>query len=184
MKTCYGIEVEEATIYTRKIFLKFQEELFLSQKYRVWKSNVEETKKIYNVVLVGKEKPVYVVILDASQHIATCTCHMFEFCGIICRHILAIFVKKSLVDSFPRQYILDRLACKAIHVGVWRGWRLRVLEGFIIVLGFTQLLYVLLVYGGMFCSRYGPGYREPDYGVAALETEPKGTTTGLTGARV
>ncbi|KAL3507470.1 hypothetical protein ACH5RR_032852 [Cinchona calisaya] len=75
------------------------------------------------------------------------------------------------------------IACKEINIGGWRGWRLRVLEGFIIVLGFTQLLYVLLIHAGMFSSRYGPGYRDPDYGLGAPGTETKGTT-GVPGTRV
>ncbi|XP_059317811.1 membrane protein PM19L-like [Lycium ferocissimum] len=59
------------------------------------------------------------------------------------------------------------LACKEINIGGWRGWRLRVLEGFTIVLAFTQLLYLLMLHAGMFSSRYGPGYRETDqYGAA------------------
>ncbi|TMW97908.1 hypothetical protein EJD97_004804 [Solanum chilense] len=56
------------------------------------------------------------------------------------------------------------LACKEINIGGWRGWRLRVLEGFTIVLAFTQLIYVLMLHAGMFSSRYCPGYREPEYG--------------------
>nr|XP_027120232.1 membrane protein PM19L-like [Coffea arabica] len=75
------------------------------------------------------------------------------------------------------------LACKEINVGGRRGWRLKVLEGFIIALGVTQLLYVLLIHAGMFSSRYGPGYRDPDYGLGAPGTEPKGTA-GVTGSRV
>ncbi|XP_016499830.1 membrane protein PM19L-like [Nicotiana tabacum] len=59
------------------------------------------------------------------------------------------------------------LACKEINIGGWRGWRLRVLEGFVIVLGFTQLLYVLMLHAGWFSSRYGPGYRETEYGAGA-----------------
>ncbi|CAI9771214.1 unnamed protein product [Fraxinus pennsylvanica] len=76
------------------------------------------------------------------------------------------------------------LACKEINIGGWRGWRLRVLEAFIIILGFTQLLYVLLLHAGFFSSRYGPGYRDPDYGVGAPGAEhvPKGG--GVTGTRV
>ncbi|KAK6122769.1 hypothetical protein DH2020_043487 [Rehmannia glutinosa] len=71
------------------------------------------------------------------------------------------------------------LACKEINVGGWRGWRLRVLEGFTIVLGFTQLLYVLLLHAGFLSSKYGPGYREPDYGLGApgAEPRPKGVVT-------
>ena len=36
------------------------------------------------------------------------------------------------------------LACKEIHVGGYRGWRLRVLEAFVIILMFTQLLPKIL----------------------------------------
>ncbi|XP_066368712.1 membrane protein PM19L-like [Miscanthus floridulus] len=42
------------------------------------------------------------------------------------------------------------LACKEIHVGGHRGWRLRVLEAFVIILAFTQLLYVLMLHTGLF----------------------------------
>ncbi|KAK8934678.1 hypothetical protein KSP39_PZI014541 [Platanthera zijinensis] len=63
------------------------------------------------------------------------------------------------------------LACKEIHVGGYRGWRLRVLEAFVIILGFTQLLYVLALHAGMVSRRYGPAYREgPEYEAAAHGT--------------
>ncbi|XP_030470086.1 membrane protein PM19L-like [Syzygium oleosum] len=76
------------------------------------------------------------------------------------------------------------LACKEINVGGHRGWRLRVLEAFIIILTFTQLLYVLLLHAGLFNSRFGPGYRDTPYGssaaAAAAAGEPYkgGPTTG------
>ena len=41
------------------------------------------------------------------------------------------------------------------------------LEAFIIILTFTQLLYVLLLHAGMFSSKYGPAYGDPDYGAGA-----------------
>ncbi|OIT29981.1 PREDICTED: uncharacterized protein LOC109210621 [Nicotiana attenuata] len=72
------------------------------------------------------------------------------------------------------------LACKEINIGGWRGWRLRVLEGFVIVLGFTQLLYVLMLHAGWFSSRYGPGYRETEYGAGAPAGE-KGAGVPTTG---
>ncbi|KAI3921290.1 hypothetical protein MKX01_001427 [Papaver californicum] len=59
------------------------------------------------------------------------------------------------------------LACKEIGVGGHRGWRLKVLEGLIIVLFFTQLLYLLLLHAGVFSSKYGPGYRDTDYGLGS-----------------
>ncbi|CAL4920246.1 unnamed protein product [Urochloa decumbens] len=51
------------------------------------------------------------------------------------------------------------LACKEIHIGGHRGWRLRVLEAFVIILAFTQLLYVLMLHTGLFGhSGAGGGY--------------------------
>ncbi|XVF38555.1 hypothetical protein REPUB_Repub20aG0112100 [Reevesia pubescens] len=63
-------------------------------------------------------------------------------------------------------------ACKHINIGGWRGWRLRIIEAFIIILTFTQLVYVLLLHAGVFSSRYGPGYRDADYGIRAPGDEP------------
>ncbi|KAF3322197.1 AWPM-19-like family [Carex littledalei] len=53
------------------------------------------------------------------------------------------------------------LACKEIHIGGQRGWRLRVLEASIVILAATQLLYVLLLHTGMFNSNYCPDYEDP-----------------------
>ncbi|KAK8480373.1 hypothetical protein V6N13_069989 [Hibiscus sabdariffa] len=73
-------------------------------------------------------------------------------------------------------------ACKHINIG---GWRLKILEAFIIILAFTQLLYVLLIHAGVYSSRYGPGYRDTDYGMGGPGNE-LGTKagTGVTGSRV
>ncbi|KAF9609567.1 hypothetical protein IFM89_023902 [Coptis chinensis] len=73
------------------------------------------------------------------------------------------------------------LACKQIGVGGHRGWRLRVLEALIIILAFTQLIYVLLLHAGMYSSKYGPGYRDADYGLGGVEAH-KGSAA--TAARV
>lgn len=75
-----------------------------------------------------------------------------------------------------------RLAWKEINVGGYRGWRLRVLEAFVIIVTITQLLYVLALHAGHFSSRYGPGYRDTPYSGAGGGVEPKGG--GVTGARV
>ena len=41
LKTCYKLEAKVAKIYTRKIFMKFQEELFCSKKYKASKYHEE-----------------------------------------------------------------------------------------------------------------------------------------------
>ncbi|MFS7907889.1 hypothetical protein Hanom_Chr01g00076801 [Helianthus anomalus] len=79
------------------------------------------------------------------------------------------------------------LACKEINVGGHRGWRLRIVEALIIILTVTELLYVLLVHAGLYSSRYGPGYRDTDYGMGTHpgDTGVKGTTgVGAGGTRV
>uniref|UniRef100_A0A7N2LJA6 Protein FAR1-RELATED SEQUENCE n=1 Tax=Quercus lobata TaxID=97700 RepID=A0A7N2LJA6_QUELO len=96
----------------RKMFMKFQEELFCSKKYKASKYR-EGVKKIYKVVARGKESPFYEVCLDIVETKVICKCHMFEFVGTICRHILAVFVKKSLVHFLPSHYILERWTINA-----------------------------------------------------------------------
>ncbi|XP_077228104.1 AWPM-19-like family protein [Tasmannia lanceolata] len=80
------------------------------------------------------------------------------------------------------------LACKEIHIGGYRGWRLRFLEALMIILAFTQLVYLLLLHAGMFSSKYGPGYRDTTCGEGAGgATDPAlkgGAGTGLGGTRV
>ncbi|GAB4843678.1 Membrane protein pm19l [Ancistrocladus abbreviatus] len=72
------------------------------------------------------------------------------------------------------------LACKEINLGGHRGWRLRVVEAFIIILTFTQLFYLILLHAGLFSSSYGPGYRDPDYGVGGPGVADPGHKGGTT----
>ena len=65
------------------------------------------------MVAHGRESPFYEVSLDIVEIKAICTCHMLEFVGIICRHILVVFVKKSLVHFLPSHYILERWTINA-----------------------------------------------------------------------
>jgi len=60
-----------------------------------------------------RQSPFYEVALDVLEKKATCTCHMFEFVGILCRHILQVFLKKSLVDILPQYYVLERWTINA-----------------------------------------------------------------------
>lgn len=113
LKTCYKMEAEAAKVYIRKSFLMFQEELFNSQKYKASKIREERGKKIYRVATYGRESPIYEVTLELFEKKATCTCHMFEFVGILCRHILQVFVKKYLVNILPQHYVLERWTINA-----------------------------------------------------------------------
>ncbi|KAG5612502.1 hypothetical protein H5410_023783, partial [Solanum commersonii] len=107
LKTLYPMEDEAAKIYTRKIFHKFQEELIQSQKFISEKIEVQDGIHIYKVHLFQRQTPAYIVRLNLELKNATCSCHKFEFMGILCRHMLMIFLKKQ-IHSLPPCYLLDR----------------------------------------------------------------------------
>jgi hypothetical protein len=64
------------------------------------------------VTHLGREDLFYEVALEILENKAACTCRMFEFVGILCRHILQVFVKKSFVD-IPHHYVLERWTINA-----------------------------------------------------------------------
>ncbi|XP_042988798.1 protein FAR1-RELATED SEQUENCE 5-like [Carya illinoinensis] len=113
MKTLWKIEKDAASIYTRKSFMIFQDELFNSQRYIPTKVGKDGESKIYGVTRNDKEYPIYQVTLDSGEVKAICTCHMFEFVGILCRHILCVLGKKSKLDLLPHHYILERWTINA-----------------------------------------------------------------------
>jgi hypothetical protein len=41
-----------------------------------------------------RQSPFYEVALDVIEKKATYTCHMFEFVGVLCRHILQVFFEE------------------------------------------------------------------------------------------
>ncbi|XP_057772338.1 membrane protein PM19L-like [Salvia miltiorrhiza] len=70
------------------------------------------------------------------------------------------------------------LACKEINVGGWRGWRLRVVEAFIIILAFTQSIYVLLLHSSFYRSSAYDDDTGYGGGVAGAQPVHKGSATG------
>ncbi|XP_042988834.1 protein FAR1-RELATED SEQUENCE 5-like [Carya illinoinensis] len=113
LRTCWKIEEETVKVYTRKSFNIFQEELFNCQRYKMIKVQQYEESKMYEVAPNGKDGRIYYVTLDSRQTQAICTCHKFEFLGILCRHILCVFMKKSNLDMLPHHYVLERWTINA-----------------------------------------------------------------------
>ncbi|KAF3778900.1 FAR1-RELATED SEQUENCE 9 protein [Nymphaea thermarum] len=52
------------------------------------------------------------VDLDAANVRATCTCQMFEYSGLLCRHVLIAFRMKNIL-RLPSHYILKRITKNA-----------------------------------------------------------------------
>ncbi|KAK8990997.1 hypothetical protein V6N11_062023 [Hibiscus sabdariffa] len=107
LKTLYPMEAEASCIYTRKLFRMFQDELIHAQKYVADRAGVTDGVKVYKVHEFSREKPTYTVTFNISLNDVVCNCHKFEYMGILCRHVLAIFIKKKVL-SLPSQYILCR----------------------------------------------------------------------------
>ncbi|KAJ1384267.1 Zinc finger, PMZ-type [Sesbania bispinosa] len=106
------MEEEASKSYTRKLFRIFQDELVGSQMFTAEKVVVSNEVSTYKVHEIQKEKPNYYVTFHVISKEANCSCHKFEFLGILCRHVLVVFLKKK-VYSLPSQYILHRWTINA-----------------------------------------------------------------------
>ncbi|XP_042980143.1 protein FAR-RED IMPAIRED RESPONSE 1-like [Carya illinoinensis] len=72
------------------------DELFDSLRYISRKLSTEGESKTYGVTPYGKETPIYHVMLESGEGVATCTCQKLEFMGIFCKHNLCVFGKKGI----------------------------------------------------------------------------------------
>ncbi|KAJ1294331.1 hypothetical protein BS78_01G138600 [Paspalum vaginatum] len=107
IKTSSPIEKQGAELYTRSMFLKFQQELIDASLYTVEMANEEGNVSIYRVTKSGGSEKPLTVQLSSSGSSAACICRMFEYFGIVCRHILAVFGVRG-VSALPSQYVLKR----------------------------------------------------------------------------
>ncbi|KAK8687996.1 hypothetical protein V6N13_086785 [Hibiscus sabdariffa] len=107
LRTPLPMEKQAAEVYTRKMFLVFQNEIYESLVLAVTSSQDDGLAKIYEVARFDEEHKVYRVGLNIADQIASCSCKMFEFEGILCRHVIAVF-KATNIFLLPQHYILKR----------------------------------------------------------------------------
>lgn len=107
LKTPSPMEKQAAAGYTRKLFMKFQEELVETLTFLATKVEDEEAFTTYRVAKFEENHKAYFVKLDSSQMKVTCSCQMFEFSGLLCRHVLSVF-RVTNVLTLPSRYILKR----------------------------------------------------------------------------
>ncbi|XP_071706493.1 protein FAR1-RELATED SEQUENCE 9 [Rutidosis leptorrhynchoides] len=107
VKTPSPMEKQAANVYTRRAFIKFQEELVetLANPATIIEEN--GTVTTYRVAKFGDAQKAHIVKFNPFQMKAICSCHLFEFSGIICRHALSVFRAKNVL-TLPSQYILKR----------------------------------------------------------------------------
>lgn len=106
LKTASPIERQAALIYTRTVFEKFQEEFVESFGYNVHKVKDGPVSK-FSVTRDDDALETFTVTYNAAKTIATCSCKHFEFSGILCRHIIGVFLMVD-VRILPQEYFLRR----------------------------------------------------------------------------
>lgn len=107
LKTPSPMEKQAANLYTRRIFMIFQGELVETLANPATKIDDSGTVTTYRVAKFGEEHKAHIVSFNALEMKANCSCQMFEFSGITCRHILSVFRAKNVL-TLPSQYILKR----------------------------------------------------------------------------
>ena len=107
LKTPSPMEKQAANLYTRTIFMKFQEELVETLANPATKIDDSGTVTTYRVAKFGEDNKAHTVTFNSFEMKASCSCQMFEYSGIICRHVLAVFRAKNVL-TLPAQYILKR----------------------------------------------------------------------------
>ncbi|XP_010555142.1 PREDICTED: protein FAR1-RELATED SEQUENCE 9 isoform X2 [Tarenaya hassleriana] len=107
LKTPSSMEKQAASLYTRAVFVKFQEELVESFANPATRISDSGTVTTYRVAILGEVCKGHTVGFDSLEVKANCNCRMFEYSGIICRHILAVFRARNIL-TLPSRYVLKR----------------------------------------------------------------------------
>lgn len=107
LKTPSPMEKQAGDLYTRKLFMKFQEELVETLTFLATKVEDEEAGSLYQVAKFGETHRAYFVKFYVHEMKAFCSCQMFEFSGLLCGHILTVF-RVTNVLTLPSHYILKR----------------------------------------------------------------------------
>ncbi|KAK9734667.1 hypothetical protein RND81_04G155800 [Saponaria officinalis] len=115
LKTPSPMEKQVAELYTRKIFAKFQEELVETFVYTANRIGGDDDTCTYRVAKFDDDHKEYTVALNVSDLRASCSCLMFEYSGILCRHILTVFTVTNVL-TLPSHYILSRWTVNAKSV--------------------------------------------------------------------
>ncbi|XP_058109541.1 protein FAR1-RELATED SEQUENCE 5-like [Magnolia sinica] len=106
LRTTTPFEKQAANVYTAEIFKVFQVEICEAIGYYERKIKENDTVITYMVAKFGEEK-TYTVTLNAPEMRVACSCCMFEFVGILCRHALRVLSARGVL-LIPPHYILKR----------------------------------------------------------------------------
>ncbi|XP_075478015.1 protein FAR1-RELATED SEQUENCE 7-like isoform X1 [Primulina tabacum] len=101
------IEAQCRRLYSMTMFKVFQRELLECYSYVGIKINVEGAISRYLVQKCGNGDERNTVAFNTSNLNISCSCKMFEFEGVLCRHSLKVFQIMN-IRELPSCYILHR----------------------------------------------------------------------------
>ncbi|KAK7245757.1 hypothetical protein RIF29_40606 [Crotalaria pallida] len=107
LQTKEPVEEQCRRLYTLTLFKVFQKELLQCYSYLGFKIHEEGTLRRYLVRKGGNDMDKHIVTFNASNLIISCSCQMFEYEGVLCRHTLRVLQILELREV-PSRYILHR----------------------------------------------------------------------------
>ncbi|XP_061976631.1 protein FAR1-RELATED SEQUENCE 7 [Populus nigra] len=114
LQTKEPIEEQCRRLYTLAVFQIFQKELLQCYNYLGIKIYEEGTISRYSVRRCGNDSEKHMVTFSASNLNVSCSCQMFEFEGVLCRHVLRVFILLNMRE-IPSHYLLHRWTRNAEH---------------------------------------------------------------------
>ncbi|MQM03030.1 hypothetical protein Taro_035799 [Colocasia esculenta] len=110
LKTCSPFEKQVATIYTRSIFQKFQQELIevaACHPQFICEDESKLTLRVKSFERVKLKGICKEMQKEYTEKEVECSCRSFEFKGFLCRHAL-LALQYVGIDSIPNKYFLQR----------------------------------------------------------------------------
>lgn len=107
LQTKEPVEEQCRRLYTLTIFKIIQNELVQSHYYLGVKTYEEGIISRYLVRKCGNDSESHVVTFSAANNNVSCSCQMFEFEGLLCRHVFKVFNLLN-IRELPSRYILHR----------------------------------------------------------------------------
>uniref|UniRef100_A0A0A9BNI3 Protein FAR1-RELATED SEQUENCE n=1 Tax=Arundo donax TaxID=35708 RepID=A0A0A9BNI3_ARUDO len=106
LRTPSNMLKQVSEIYTRTVFNIFEEEFIESLGYYISSVNNDGLIAVYKVTKEDS-RVTFTVSYDTTGQRAQCSCCKFENSGVLCRHILRLFLALD-VRAIPEFYILKR----------------------------------------------------------------------------
>ncbi|KAI4333353.1 hypothetical protein L6164_018179 [Bauhinia variegata] len=109
----FGIEYQFQRAFTNAKFKEFQEEIacimycnasFERKEGMISTYSVVESKKVHEII----EYLTFSISYNEDGFEVQCECHLFEFKGILCRHILSLLKLIRKTESVPSKYVFSR----------------------------------------------------------------------------